>query len=220
MSPWLLLWGLLALIPLAIHLWNRRHYDEVDFPAIDFLMTAASKNARRIQVEQWLLLLVRSLVFLLLACVLAEPTWNTAATEPQATPHRHWILVMDASYSMGWTTDNGIALLEQAKQQAATMVESSPIGDQFSLIVLGPQSEAIVETPTLDRDEFMQTVQEVQLQFGKANLADANTLILRVLQQSQREAPDIKDRRVVFFSDLTEQTWSEAKEPNWQRSFQ
>ncbi|MEZ6118675.1 MAG: BatA domain-containing protein [Pirellulaceae bacterium] len=219
-SPWLLLWGVLALIPLAIHLWNRRHYDEVDFPAIEFLLAAASKNARRIQVEQWLLLFVRSLIFLLLACLLAEPSWNTAATEPQAIMHRHWILVMDASYSMGWTPDSGITLLEQAKQQAVAMVEAAPIGDPFSLIVLGSHAEAIVETPTLDRDEFMQTVQEVQLQFGKANLADANTLILRVLQQSQREAPDIKDRRVVLFSDLTEQTWSDAKEPSWQRSFQ
>ena len=60
-SPWMLLWALTAIVPLVIHLWSRRKYDEVPWAAMKFLLAAIRKNARRWRIEQLLLLIVRIL---------------------------------------------------------------------------------------------------------------------------------------------------------------
>ncbi|MFM8217788.1 MAG: BatA domain-containing protein, partial [Planctomycetaceae bacterium] len=60
-SPWLL-WGVgLASAPLVIHLLYRRRFRETSWAAMRFLLEAARKNARRLRLEQWLLLALRTL---------------------------------------------------------------------------------------------------------------------------------------------------------------
>ncbi|HKI18359.1 MAG TPA: BatA domain-containing protein, partial [Isosphaeraceae bacterium] len=60
-----LLYGLAAAaVPLVIHLLNRRKFREVSWAAMQFLLAALRKNRRRIRVEQWLLLAIRTLVVL------------------------------------------------------------------------------------------------------------------------------------------------------------
>ena len=61
-------WLAAAAAPLLIHLWNRRRYREVRWAAMQYLLAAARKNARRLRIEHALLLLVRTL-----AIVLAVP---------------------------------------------------------------------------------------------------------------------------------------------------
>ncbi|MCI0358861.1 MAG: BatA domain-containing protein, partial [Planctomycetaceae bacterium] len=48
-SAWMLLWGLAALLPILIHLWSRRKFREESWAAMEFLLAAMRKNARRIQ---------------------------------------------------------------------------------------------------------------------------------------------------------------------------
>ena len=55
-------WLAAAAAPLLIHLWNRRKYREVPWAAIEYLLAAMRKNSRRMQLEQWLLLAVRTLL--------------------------------------------------------------------------------------------------------------------------------------------------------------
>ena len=58
-----LLYGLAAAsVPILIHLLNRRRFRQVTWAAMQFLMAAARKNRRRIRIEQWLLLAIRTLV--------------------------------------------------------------------------------------------------------------------------------------------------------------
>ena len=66
-SAAMLLWGLAALVPIVIHLWNRRRYREVPWAAMEYLLAALRRNSRRILVEQWLLLAIRTLIPLLFA---------------------------------------------------------------------------------------------------------------------------------------------------------
>ena len=57
-----LLYGLAAAsVPIIIHLLNRRKFREEPWAAMRFLLAAIRKNSRRIRIEQWLLLAVRTL---------------------------------------------------------------------------------------------------------------------------------------------------------------
>ena len=70
-----MIYGLAAAsLPLIIHLLNRRKFRETPWAAMRFLIAAVKKNARRIRIEQWLLLAVRTLVIVLVVsgCLKSE----------------------------------------------------------------------------------------------------------------------------------------------------
>src|SRR3954466_1040356 len=81
----LLLWGtLLGLIPIIIHLLNRRRFRRVEWAPMRYLKLTIQRNRRRIQFEQLLLLLVRILLPVLLFFFLARPLLNPTGLE-------HWL---------------------------------------------------------------------------------------------------------------------------------
>src|SRR5581483_12240969 len=95
----------------VIHLLNRRRFQIVHWAAMRFLLSAQRKNARRLRLEQLLLLAVRCLMLLLLVAALASVTpWAEAAWRwlaPHAvvarrasTQRTHKVLVIDGSFSM------------------------------------------------------------------------------------------------------------------------
>ncbi|MCS7034511.1 MAG: BatA domain-containing protein, partial [Phycisphaerae bacterium] len=65
--------AVLAVIPIAIHLLNRRRYRTMPWAAMDFLRAALRRNHRRMKFEQWTLLVVRCAVLALLGVALARP---------------------------------------------------------------------------------------------------------------------------------------------------
>src|SRR5262245_36787448 len=80
-NPWLFVAGVLAvLLPILIHLLNKRKFRVVDWAAMDFLLDADKKNRRRIRLENLILLLLRCLAVLLIGLVLARPFLPTSVT--------------------------------------------------------------------------------------------------------------------------------------------
>ena len=70
----ILLFGAAAVvIPLAIHLFHRKTYDEVDWAAMQFL-DAGTESKRRRRLDNLILLLLRCGIIALLAFALAAPT--------------------------------------------------------------------------------------------------------------------------------------------------
>src|SRR5262245_30463054 len=71
-----------AAVPIIIHLLNRKRYVVVNWAAMRFLLAAQKKNVRRLKLEQWLLLAVRTLLVFLLVVAMAavmpwfEPVWQ------------------------------------------------------------------------------------------------------------------------------------------------
>jgi len=69
--------GLLALlgvlVPMAIHLWNRRPGRLVQVGSLRWLSTAANRRMRNLKLEQLLLLLLRAAIVAVLAIALADP---------------------------------------------------------------------------------------------------------------------------------------------------
>lgn len=68
------LWSLLALaVPVIIHLWSKKEGKVIQVGSLKLLQEADSKQSSRIQLNEWLLLLLRLLIIALLACILAGP---------------------------------------------------------------------------------------------------------------------------------------------------
>src|SRR5580698_10291629 len=77
-----LLWGLvLASIPLIIHLLFRRRFRQIEWAPMRYLKLTIQRNRRRIQLEQLLLLLLRTGLLVLLFFYLARPVLNPTGLE-------------------------------------------------------------------------------------------------------------------------------------------
>src|SRR5262245_43634732 len=63
-----------ASIPIIIHLLNRKRFRVVDWAAMKFLLAAQKQNTRRMRLEQFLLLAVRTLLVLLVIGAMASVT--------------------------------------------------------------------------------------------------------------------------------------------------
>ena len=75
-NPSALLALLGLLVPLAIHLWNRRPGREVAVGSLRWLAAGANRRLRNLRLEQFWLLLLRAALLAALAVALAGPAWR------------------------------------------------------------------------------------------------------------------------------------------------
>ena len=117
----MLVWGVAAVIPILIHFWNRRQYQETTWAAMEFLLAASRKNARRLSLERWILLTLRIAIVLLFTLALTDVScdWSSPlGSLTVAKPSKHTVIVMDVSYSMDYRHDELTRF--QLARQAAT----------------------------------------------------------------------------------------------------
>lgn len=119
-----LLWGLLAAsIPIIIHLISLSKTKEMEFSSIRFLEEMKHESIRKLQIKQWLLVLLRTLIITALVLMLARPTtegfissWLSGDVESRA------VVIIDNSASM--SLDGGEeSLLEYAKRQSKLLIK-------------------------------------------------------------------------------------------------
>jgi len=150
-----LLWALgLASIPLIIHLLFRRSFRRVDWAPMRYLKLTIQRNRRRIQIEQLLLLLLRTALIVLLVCMVARPIVNASGLGrwfggDTRTSH---ILVLDDSLSMALTS-NGRSGFDRALELAAQAIEDVSSKDRFTLVLSSrPKSPLLREVDLADRN--------------------------------------------------------------------
>jgi hypothetical protein len=76
-------------LPVLIHLWNVRKGKTLKVGSIALLAASSRQRSRRLRVDNWPLLLLRCLLIILLAFLLAQPFWH----KQQKAANAGWILV-------------------------------------------------------------------------------------------------------------------------------
>ncbi|MHC4821603.1 MAG: BatA domain-containing protein, partial [Planctomycetota bacterium] len=135
LNPGLL--GLLGLgaVPVIIHLLNRRRYQVVAWPAMEFLLRAQVKTRKRLRMENLLLLLARTLAVLCFCLAATRPYLPSAAAAVGLQPERtHLYIVIDNSASMAY--EEGMSsLLQRAVRKAQEEVDRLENDDPVSVIL-------------------------------------------------------------------------------------
>ena len=129
-----LLYGLAAAsVPILIHLLNRRKFREVPWAAMRFLLAAIRKNQRRIRIEQWLLLAVRTLIILLVVAAMAKPFLESAGHGRSPGQRTHRVLVLDALAEHGLHRGRRRAGSTRPRPWPPQLVKDSRRGDAISV---------------------------------------------------------------------------------------
>jgi hypothetical protein len=195
-----------AAAPLLIHLWSRHRYREAPWAAMQFLLAAMRKNSRRLQLQQWLLLAVRTLIIALVVLAAAEPYGEKLLAGGSGGP-AHKVLVLDGSYSMG-DRDNGSSRFQQAKQLAAGLVRNSGPADLFTVILMAAPARTLLGPEAIDHATIATEIETLSQPHTAADLAGALTLIQDALSRQPRNRNAPYRREVSFFTDLQRTTWS------------
>ncbi len=192
-----------ASLPILIHLLNRRKYREMRWAAMRFLVAALRKNQRRVKVEQWLLLLIRTLVVLLVVSAMAKPFLESLGAISLPGQRTHRVLVLDGSMSMAYVPADKNRF-EQAKSLAAQLVRDSRRGDVLSIILMGDPPRVVVgdASPSANQAEVLKEVDAIALSHGGTDLVATFAAVDRVLEVST-----VPRKEVIFLTDLQAASW-------------
>lgn len=192
-------------VPLIFHLIRRTPKGKQEFSTLMFLSPSPPRMTKRSRLDNWLLLLLRGLVIVLLAMAFSRPFFRAYAesSEDRITGRRIALLV-DRSASM-----QREAVWQKAVQTVKERVNSSEAGDQLSLYVFDETVQKVFESDSekaLPRKEQNRLIlDEMKLvkptwkstDIGQAVVTVADSL---VVEEEKRDRKT--DLQIVLISDL------------------
>ncbi len=203
----LFLLGLLATgIPLVIHLWNRRRIVTVDFSSLIFITAAHRENARRFQLRQFLILLLRMAIIALIALALARPFLTLGLPVASVRAKTDVIIVLDNSYSMAYQDINGIRL-DKAKTLATDIIDTLRHGDRASLILMSDIPNPVFRQLTPDIESVIAAINDTETSYRTTNVQPSLELAHEILTESEQ-----LNKEIYLISDFAQNGWK-----NWNR---
>ncbi|REK08604.1 MAG: hypothetical protein DWQ37_19900 [Planctomycetota bacterium] len=160
-----LLWGgLLAGIPILIHLLYRRQYRRIDWAPMRYLKLSIQRNRRRIRIEQLLLLLLRMAAVVLLFFLVSRPVMHAEGLSRWlgTSSRTNRIVVLDDSLSMGYA-EQGTSALQRGQDVLAELLPTFGAKDAFTLVLASAPTEPVVREVELENvDDLVAMVRGVR----------------------------------------------------------
>jgi hypothetical protein len=147
-SPLYLTGVLLLALPVLLHLVQKDRSDGVRFPSLMFLQQIPLHEKRRLKIRNWLLLLLRCLLLLLVVLAFARP-FLVGSGESVAldTERQDNVIVLDRSYSMR-IADHW----QQALDIALRLVDEKQARDRIGIVLFDESAQVLSDLTTNAND--------------------------------------------------------------------
>jgi hypothetical protein len=195
----ILLHGLWAgLLPLMIHLLNRRRTVSVPFSNVALLQSLQHDRMKKVKLKQILLLILRSLILLLAALAFSGPTLKGTRADGTAGARTSAVILLDRSLSMRHRISGG-TLFDRAKGIAREVLDLFDSRDDVSLHLFDDQTEAYNS----------RSVEHIQSRLEVAKPSYRGTILGSALVQAfdQLDASDLVNRELYIISDMSREGW-------------
>lgn len=210
LNPWMLLGGLAVASPILIHLLNKRRFKIIDWAAMDFLFEADKKNRRRVQLENFILLMLRCLAMLLVALMFARPFLPSSVTNVlQQAQKLERVILIDDSLSQRVLRDSVPAFnvaKESAKELVSRFAESDKTEDWLTIMLTSNPDQPLLANEPLTQNTLASLTQAIDDLECTDSVADYTVSLseLKRYVSGQRESGG---RAAYLFSDLRERDW-------------
>lgn len=213
-NPWFAFWGgILASIPIIIHILNRRRFKTVRWAAMEYLLQAMRKNRRKLKFEHWLLMAMRCLLIFLMGMALARPLGCENATVAALGGQRTalHVFVIDNSYSMAYEPGgraDAKSHLDQAKLMAKKLIDRLGAGNEEVMIITASSPidknkttdpHAATPKPTYDLQTARNAIDRIEQTAGGTDLDGALQLAIRTAEEESK----VPYKRIYIFTDGT-----------------
>lgn len=196
-----------ASAPIIIHLLNRRKFRTIEWAPMHYLKLTLRTNRRRLRLEQWILLAIRTLVILLLILAVARPllAGSGAAGWLSLGDRTSRVILIDDSVSMGLQVD-GESAFDRAISQAAALIESTGSQDSLTVATTSDLSNPLQRETVLTGqigDELATQVRKLEPTATGSNWA---ATLAQLAEQLEGSA--YRSREVRIFTDQRREGWS------------
>ncbi len=182
-QPWLLLGALAALIPLAVHLFDRRKPRPQPFAAIAFVLRSQRRTASRLKLKRILLYTLRTLILLAIPLALARPELRrpgAAVAHAERTGGDGGGGRPRAGDAVARTAQS---LFERARSEARSALASLGPEDPVTVLPCGPEVVPPA-APGLDRSEARETLDRMRPAWAAPDLGHCLEVAARALEES------------------------------------
>ena len=202
------LWGTLAAlgisIPIVLHILNKARPKKVNWAAMELLQKTTQQQSKKIKLEDWLLMVLRCLTFLLVALAMMRLVFVNSS-DLFSGASRELILVVDSSYSMNHGQYE--SRFDLAKKKAMKIVNSLPSGSKISLVTIGDEPEVLIrhkDPSEISIERYFAALEAKPEGFGLE-------VSLSVLDELLNDS-DSANREVIFLTDAQKRSWCENSE--------
>lgn len=204
----LFLVGLFATgIPLVIHLWNRRRVVTIDFSSLIFITAAHRENARRFQLRQFLILLLRMAIIALIALALARPFLTLGLPVASVRAKTDVVIVLDNSYSMAYQDINGIRL-DKGKVLATDIIDTLRHGDRAALILMSDIPKPVFRQLTPDIESVITAIGDTETSYRVTNVQPSLELAHEILTKKEIGVRNPSySKEIYLISDFAQNGW-------------
>ena len=205
-TPALLGFLALAAAPIIIHLLNRRRYIRVDWAPMQVLRQTIRSNRRRVRLEQWILLALRTLAVAALIAAIAGPmTAGTNLSVFDVRGRASRVVVLDDSLGMGLRSD-GSSAFERAANALATLLDRVGPDDEVTVLTTSAPGRPLARQARLESpDELIARLKEA----GPADAGNAWSAAFSAADTALREST-YPTREVTLITDLGRHGWDES----------
>ncbi len=205
--PSLLFGLLLASAPIIIHLLNRKRFIRVDWAPMKYLKLTLKTNKKRLQIEQWILLALRTLAVMLLVFAVARPVGKgtNLAGMLRLTGRASRVIVLDDSLSMGHKPAT-LTTFDRARRTATEILRQIGPQDSVTVITTSHPNAPIVKQSQLDESALADLLGRMErLEPVDAGSAWASTL--GAVDQHLKSAV-FPMKEVIVVTDMWEAGWT------------
>lgn len=203
LGPGLLMGGLVAAVPLVLHLLNRHRHRRVDWAATRLLVDAVAISRRTIRWEQLLLLAIRVAIPVALAFCLARPYLPGAALRSESAG-LSLTLVLDNSLSMACRSETGETRYNIAKARLTSLLneleQSSIVAD---VALFSTTSVSPIVQRTSDLSMVAKAIEGLPVTAARSSPKEAMSAARDYVLRTQRPA-----KALWVASDFQRETWT------------
>ncbi len=146
-------------IPLLLHIISRRRLPIIDFSTLEFLKRLQKKKAKKIQLRQIILLIIRTLAVAAVVLAFARPALKSGGVQGAAAAVEMVVILDDCLSSSVDTRDGMLLYLMTAK--AAQLVEIAGYGDRITFIKTSDPARKQVFNQS-QKPLFIKTLEELE----------------------------------------------------------
>ncbi len=198
-----------AALPLAIHLLNRSRTPPVPFSNLEFLRRLHYSRMRRVRLRQWLVLLLRTLIILLIVCAFARPAYLDGGsgllghTRPTAA-----VALIDRSFSTTYRLPEG-RIFDLLRARARELGAFFHPRDRLFLVPFALTADGGEAAP--DAAAFVAALEQLTPSEEATDLDRALTRAGEILIPLEPFSGE-----VYLFSDMTASAWADlANRQQW-----
>ena len=188
-------------IPILVHLISKSQHREVRWGAMHLIELTLKSQQRRLRFENWLLMLLRCAIPVLLALCMARPVLKGSAIL-WADKKASLLVLLDNSYSLDFKGVGGTNF-DKARDASVKIIEQLKRGSDVNVILMSDPDSPLYDTPVFNTTAVAQEISEMSAGYGQARVSAAlqkGAEHLITMNHAQRE--------VVIISDLQRTSWA------------